>query len=238
MRTWGFLTNHAHVLIQVARGPRSTVREIALAAGVTERAVHGVLNDLRRASVVHSRRDGRQNVNQIDAVALMNHRPWTSTAMPIPEPLIQATLRGLAQLVSGDAEAFVTESSPREMHRRNGTDGAPRRWGFLTIHACILIHVTAHPHSTVREIAMAVGVTERAAHAALQALREGGIIQSQRNGRRNSYTVSFEHLSLFRREGTAPGLVPDSFVSAIVDALLPLQPPDYPPLDDEAHPIT
>lgn len=113
-----------------------------------------------------------------------------------------------------------------------------RRWGFLTTHALVLLHVTQHPHSTVREIARAVGVTERAAHSVLQDLREARIIECERYGRRNSYTVSFEHLSAYRREGTAPGLVPDAFVSSLLDALLPLQVPGYPALDDEAHPVT
>ena len=97
-----------------------------------------------------------------------------------------------------------------------------RRWGFLTTHALILIHVTQHPRSTVREIALAVGVTERAAHAALQDLREAGIVERQRDGRRNYHSISFEHLAAYRREGTVAGLVPDTFVSSLVDSLLAL----------------
>ncbi len=112
-----------------------------------------------------------------------------------------------------------------------------RRWGFLTTHALVLIHVTQHPHSTVREIADAVGVTERAGHSVLGDLREAGIIDAERSGRRNSYTINFEHLVSFRREGTAPELVPDTFVSALMDGLLPLQSPEFSPFEDEVHPI-
>ena len=99
-----------------------------------------------------------------------------------------------------------------------------RRWGFLTTHALILIFVTQHLRSTVREIALAVGVTERAAHSALQDLREAGIIEREREGRRNSYTLNFDRLAAFRREGTAPDLVPNAFVSFLLDALLELRP--------------
>lgn len=113
-----------------------------------------------------------------------------------------------------------------------------RRWGFLTTHALILIHVTQHPHSTVREISFGVGVTERAAHSVLRDLRDAKIIDTERYGRRNSYSVNFEHLAAYRREGTAPDLVPDSFVSSLVDGLLPLQPPDYALLEDEPHLIS
>ncbi len=233
MGTWGFLTNHAHVLIQVARNPRSTVREISLATGITERAAIHLLHDLRGAGIVCTRREGRQNINQVDPVALSKHRPWGASDMEIPDELIHATLRGLARIAVRDAQIEpwpVADGRQRPL-------SATRRWGFLTTHALILIFVTQHPHSTVREIAFAVGVTERAAHSVLQDLRDAGIIECRRNGRRNSYTVSFEHLSGFRREGTASDLVPDSFVSSLVDALLPLQAPDYLALDEEAHPI-
>ena len=99
-----------------------------------------------------------------------------------------------------------------------------RRWGFLTTHALILIHVAQHSRSTVREIALAVGVTERAAHSALQDLREAGIIEREREGRRNSYTVKLDNLTAYRREGTAPDLVPAAFVSFLIEALLETQP--------------
>ena len=100
-----------------------------------------------------------------------------------------------------------------------------RSWGFLTTQALILIHVTQHPRSTVREIALAVGITERAAHSVLQDLREAGIIQRQRAGRRNYHWVDFDNLVQYRREGTAPDLVPDLFVATLVDTLLELRPP-------------
>jgi DNA-binding IclR family transcriptional regulator len=103
MRTWGFLTNHAHVLIQITRNPRATVREVALATGITERATHAVLKDLREAAIVVARRDGRQNVYQIDPVALAQHPRWAASAMEIPKPLVEATLRGLARVAAGDA---------------------------------------------------------------------------------------------------------------------------------------
>ncbi|OGO51133.1 MAG: hypothetical protein A2148_07215 [Chloroflexi bacterium RBG_16_68_14] len=88
------------MLIQIARNPRSTGREIALATGITERAAISVLHDLRRAGIVRSRRDGRQNVNEVDPVALAKHRPWGASDMEIPTPLIDATLRGLARLAA------------------------------------------------------------------------------------------------------------------------------------------
>jgi DNA-binding IscR family transcriptional regulator len=224
MRVWGFLTNHAHVVIQVAREPRSRVREIAASAGITERATHAVLQDLRQAGVIRTERDGRQNVNQVDVTALGAHRPWGASNMPIPKELIDATVSGLAHVAS--SEAGVTRTAGRRARgaAAPSSNGSERKWGFLTTHALILIHVTQHPRSTVREIASSVGITERAAYAVLLDLRESAIIERTREGRRNRHSVNFDRLATFRREGTAPDLVPPTFVSFLLKALLPLRP--------------
>ncbi len=100
-KSWGFLTNHAHVLIQIARDPRSTVREIANAAGITERATHSVLSDLREGGIVHATRDGRNNVYSIDIQTLVKGERWSASDMEIPQSLIDATLRGLAGMAAG-----------------------------------------------------------------------------------------------------------------------------------------
>ena len=217
MATWGFLTNHAHVLIQIARNPRSTGREIALAAGITERAAINVLHDMRRAGVVSTRREGRQNINRLDMTTLAQHRPWAVADMEIPQALIDATLRGLSKVAANRAFLTSDGAAPRPPE-------AERRWGFLTTHALILIHVTQHPRSTVRETALAVGITERAALAALQDLWTFDIIERQRAGRRNSYSVNFGRLAVFRRQDANSDMVPDPFVSALADALLTLRP--------------
>jgi DNA-binding Lrp family transcriptional regulator len=75
------------------------------------------------------------------------------------------------------------------------------RWDFLTNHALVLIHVIDHPRSTLREIASAVGITERAALSILRALEEDGIISRQKEGRRNRYWVNFGALLRHRRQG-------------------------------------
>ena len=108
MRAWGFLTNHAHVLIQIARDPRSTVREIAQSTGITERAAHAVLRDLRESSIVHATREGRRNAYRVDVQALANYPRWAASEMNIPRPLIDATIKGLAE-VAMNTKAPVQE---------------------------------------------------------------------------------------------------------------------------------
>ena len=68
------------------------------------------------------------------------------------------------------------------------------RWGFLTNHALVLIHVANHPRSTLREIAAEVGITERAALSILRLMEEDEIITRQKEGRRNRYLVDFNAL--------------------------------------------
>jgi len=68
------------------------------------------------------------------------------------------------------------------------------QWGFLTNHALVLIHVANNPRSTLREIADAVGITERAALSILRAMEEDKIITRQREGRRNRYWIDFPAL--------------------------------------------
>jgi DNA-binding MarR family transcriptional regulator len=76
------------------------------------------------------------------------------------------------------------------------------RWGLLTNHALVLIHVIDHPRSTLRDIADAVGITERAALSLLRALEEDAIVSRRRDGRRNVYTVDVDALMAHRTHGT------------------------------------
>lgn len=59
-RTWTFLTNHARLLILVARDPQVRVRDLAQQAGITERAAQGILGDLGQAGFLDRQRVGRR----------------------------------------------------------------------------------------------------------------------------------------------------------------------------------
>ncbi len=72
------------------------------------------------------------------------------------------------------------------------------RWGLLTNHALVLMHVIEHPRSTLRDIADSVGITERAALSLLRALEADNIVARRRNGRRNIYTVDIDALMAHR----------------------------------------
>jgi len=62
-------------------------------------------------------------------------------------------------------------------------------WKFFTNHALVLLCLANDPDMLLREIADAVGITERAAHRIIGDLEEGGFISRERKGRRNYYQV-------------------------------------------------
>lgn len=70
---WTFLTSHGSVLLEVAREPDATVREIADRAGLTERQAHRVLADLVDDGYLERERVGRRNHYRIDAARPMRH---------------------------------------------------------------------------------------------------------------------------------------------------------------------
>jgi DNA-binding transcriptional ArsR family regulator len=65
-------------------------------------------------------------------------------------------------------------------------------WDFLTNHAHVLLCVANDPGIRLRDIAAAVGITERSAHKILSELVDEGYVLRERQGRRNRYQVKPE----------------------------------------------
>lgn len=72
-KPWTFLTNHARVLIHIARNPSSRQRDIAEAIGITERAAQMILDDLENAGYVARTRSGRRNHYTLDTARPFRH---------------------------------------------------------------------------------------------------------------------------------------------------------------------
>jgi len=66
------------------------------------------------------------------------------------------------------------------------------RWDFLTNHAHVLLCVANDSGIRLRDIAAAVGITERGAHKILTELVDEGYVLRERHGRRNRYKVKPE----------------------------------------------
>ena len=67
MASWGFLTNHARVLLCIAADPGVRLRDIAARLGITERSAYGIVTDLAEAGYVVKEKDGRRNRYEIQA---------------------------------------------------------------------------------------------------------------------------------------------------------------------------
>jgi DNA-binding MarR family transcriptional regulator len=65
-------------------------------------------------------------------------------------------------------------------------------WDFLTNYAHVLVCVAHDPGIRLRDIATAVGITERAAHRIVSELVEEGYVLRERRGRRNRDEVVAE----------------------------------------------
>lgn len=74
MGRWGFLTNHARVLLCIADDPGARLRDISAVLGITERSAHAIVTDLIAGGYVVKVKDGRRNRYQIRA------------DRPLPEP--------------------------------------------------------------------------------------------------------------------------------------------------------
>ena len=64
------------------------------------------------------------------------------------------------------------------------------RWTFLTSHALVLIFLNNHPKITGHELALSIGITERAVRRVIADLEAEGYIEKQREGRRVRYTIN------------------------------------------------
>jgi predicted ArsR family transcriptional regulator len=71
--TWAFLTNHAHVLLCIARDPQSRARDIAQQVGITERATQRILADLIADGYITRTKIGRRNLYKINPKGHLRH---------------------------------------------------------------------------------------------------------------------------------------------------------------------
>jgi DNA-binding MarR family transcriptional regulator len=72
-KPWTFLTNHARVLICIARDPDLRVRDVADQIGITERAAQLIITDLEEAGYLVRTRVGRRNTYTINGDRPFRH---------------------------------------------------------------------------------------------------------------------------------------------------------------------
>ena len=97
---WSFLTNHAGVLVCIARDPGVRLRDIGERVGITERAAHRIVAELADAGYITRERNGRRNQYTINA------------HFPLPDPV--AREQNLGELL---AILTTTDGSERRVGR-------------------------------------------------------------------------------------------------------------------------
>jgi len=71
----------------------------------------------------------------------------------------------------------------------NNTEKKIENWTFFSNNAHVLVCLTHNPQPTTREIALQVGITERAVQRIMTKLIEAGVVTVSKEGRRNSYEL-------------------------------------------------
>lgn len=95
-RRWSFLTNHAQVLLCIARDPGTRLRDIADSLGVTERTAHSIVTELADAGYISRQRNGRRNTYTIQS------------DLPLPDPLArEQTVGDLIALLATEETASI-----------------------------------------------------------------------------------------------------------------------------------
>ncbi len=73
MSDWTFLTDHARVLVLLAREPRSTAQQLAQQAGLDVATVAAILRDLEAGEYVRRNRHGDTTYTTIDRAKPLRH---------------------------------------------------------------------------------------------------------------------------------------------------------------------
>ncbi|HEY3239561.1 MAG TPA: winged helix DNA-binding protein [Acidimicrobiia bacterium] len=89
-------------------------------------------------------------------------------------------------------------------------------WSFLTNHARVLLCIAQDPGVRLRDIAAALGITERHAYGIVNDLTTAGYVVKEKDGRRNRYQVE-AHLPL--PEANLPGRT----IAEVLDLLVSAQ---------------
>ena len=103
---WSFLTNHAQVLLSIARDPGIRLREIGEAVGITERAAHRIVGDLAAAGYISRTRNGRRN------------RYTIQSHLPLPDPLAREQTVGQLLAILATHRSDTDDTEPHEPNRR------------------------------------------------------------------------------------------------------------------------
>jgi MarR family len=98
---WTFLTNHAQVLVCIARDPGIRLREIGERVGITERAAHRIVVELADAGYITRERSGRRNYYTVNE------------QFPLPDPVAAGQNVGELLAILAGPSASIRDGQSR-----------------------------------------------------------------------------------------------------------------------------
>ncbi len=91
---WTFFTNHAHILLCIARDPGARIRDMAADVGITERAAQAIVADLVDSGYLEREREGRRNRYHLRPDLPLRHPLETNHSIGEVLALLTARRRG------------------------------------------------------------------------------------------------------------------------------------------------
>jgi DNA-binding MarR family transcriptional regulator len=79
--------------------------------------------------------------------------------------------------------------SPLPQPQADRATASRRPWTLLSNHGHVLVCLARDPEMRMRDIALAVGITERACYRIVGDLEGAGLVRRERVGRNNRYTI-------------------------------------------------
>jgi len=101
---------------------------------------------------------------------------------------LESGAASLPNAVPGLPEASKVAASAPDGSAR-AAESAAARWTFLTNHSHVLILISRNPDAVLRQVAIRVGITERAVQRIIADLEEAGILEREKVGRQNRYRI-------------------------------------------------
>ncbi|MCA9216633.1 MAG: winged helix-turn-helix transcriptional regulator [Planctomycetales bacterium] len=97
--------------------------------------------------------------------------------------------REAATQATEELESKMVRAAKSRASQADASSETLPRWTFLTNHAHVLTVLESEPKLVLREVALRVGITERAVQRIVMELEESGFIERERVGRQNHYRV-------------------------------------------------
>lgn len=110
---WFFLTNHARVLLCIAKDPGVRLRDMGEDVGITERAAHRIVNELAASGYISRTREGRRSHYTIQS------------NLPLPDSLVRGKRVGDLLRILG-AQDSLPINPDRAARATRTVSAAPR----------------------------------------------------------------------------------------------------------------